>query len=88
MSEDWRERLHAEADTLRGLRDELRVQLHLGAAEVRDSWEELEAKWHQFEGKLGNLGKATSDAADGVESATELLLDELKRGYARIRDSL
>lgn len=88
MSEDWRDRMHTEADALRTLRDELRVQLHLAASEARDSWEELERKWHHFEARLGKLGRVSSEAADDVESATTLLLDELKHGYARIRDSL
>ena len=85
MSESWQDRIHSEADMLRTTRDELRVQLHLGAAEARDTWDALEDSWHQLEARLSSLGHATSEAAEDLETATKLLLGEIKHGYERIR---
>ncbi len=78
--------LHREFESLRTTRDELRVQLHLGAAEVRDRWEELERAWQHLESHVKRLAETASEATDDVEQAASLLVDEIKHGYQRIKD--
>ena len=85
---NWRDVLDEDLDVLRRTRDELRVQVHLGATEAREAWAELEQTWHQVQSRVRRLGEATHDAADGVEDATALLLDELRNGYERIKGAL
>jgi BMFP domain-containing protein YqiC len=75
-------------DRLKQQRDELNVQMHLAAAEVRDEWAELEKKWSHFESRARHLGSATADAAQDVGSATKALGEELVAAYNRIRKSL
>ena len=88
MAKDWKERLDDEIETLKQARDELRVQVHLGAAEAREVWEKVERSWGHLEGKLKRLGEATQESADEVEEAAKLLVDEIKTGYKNVRDSL
>ena len=88
MAKDLADRIHDELDILRQTRDELRVQLHLGAAEVRDTWEKLEKGWHQLEGRATRVGDAAQETTEDLEEATRHLLDELKEGYERIRKAL
>ena len=73
------------AAKLETLRDELRVKLHLGAADMHDEWDELDEKWARFKDRFG---EAADDTAEDVGQALELLADELKRGYQRLKDSM
>lgn len=76
------------ADDLKQIRDELRVQIHLAAADVRDEWEQLEKKWDGFRGRVDAIGRVAEDAAGDVGEALEQLGGELKKGYERIRNIL
>ncbi len=80
-SEQWLQKLETE-------RDEIRVRMHLAAAEVKDEWEELEKRWEHFQAKSREVGAAASESAAEVGSALDLLADELKAGYRRIRKHL
>jgi len=82
------ENLNELIDELRQTRDELRVQMHLAAAEVRDEWEVLEKKWGQFRSRAERVGEATGEAAEDVGEALELVGEELRKGYQRIRSIL
>jgi hypothetical protein len=88
MAKDWKERLDSEIETLQQARDELRVQIHLGAAEVREVWEKAEKSWGHLEGRIKRLGEATQESAEEVEEAAKMLLEEIKDGYKHVRDSL
>jgi len=73
------------AERIAQLRDELDVQLNLGAAEVRDEWDQLEAKLNPFKSKVEQVADAAEDAAQGVLEAAALAGEELVQGYERIR---
>ena len=88
MEKDWTEWVDEEVDRLRQTRDELRVQVHLGAAEAKDAWEHLEDVWHRLQDRAHRVGDATQDAAEDVQNATRLLVDELKHGYEKIKGAL
>lgn len=75
-------------EKLKTQRDELRVQIHLGAAEARQQWDELEKKWSDFETKARQVGGATAEAGKDVLGAAGELGAELKAGYEKIRKSL
>ncbi len=83
-----RERLEEEMQTLRTLRDELRVKAELGRLEARDRWEELERHWNELEGKLKVAGEAAREDAGEVGEAARLLLEELRKGYQHLKDRL
>jgi uncharacterized protein YjbJ (UPF0337 family) len=85
---DWKQKIHEEVDMLRQARDELRVQTHLGAADAKDAWARVEQKWEHLESRVKRLGEATHDAADEIEQATRLLIEEIREGYRKMRDAL
>ncbi len=68
---------------LKTMRDEIQVKIHLASQELQQDFEDLEDKWEQARAKAG-----LDRTAQGVGSALELLGDELKRGYDRIRKAL
>jgi hypothetical protein len=84
MSE-WVDRLNEEMDSLRTARDEMRVRLHLGKAEVREQWEKLEKQWQHAEARLKVLRDQAGESAHDVGDAARLLVDELKEGVEQLR---
>jgi len=75
-------------DSLKQLRDELRLKIHLGSKEAQDQYDALEQKWDQMMKDSQPVKDAVSDTARGVGVAAELAADELKSGYEKIRDLL
>ena len=80
--------VQSEIETLRAARDELRVQVHLGAVEAREAWEKAEAKWSHLEGRLKVLGEATHESLEDIGEAAKMLAEEIRRGYQHVRSLL
>ena len=66
-----------DARGLAGIRDELRVQRHLGRLEATQGLERLEERWHKFK----ELGARTSDDA---QEGIRVVLRQIREGYAEI----
>jgi predicted nucleic acid-binding Zn-ribbon protein len=82
---EFRKQLEQELDHLRGARDELRVRLHLGGAELRDQWEDLERGWQHFEGRLKVLRNESDEVVSEIGETLHILADQLRTGYKRIK---
>ena len=80
--------LNEDYNTLRTLRDELNVQMHLAASEAKDFFEEIEHKWNHAEAKLRLLGEESRESAENVGSALEITLDEIRQGYVKLKERL
>ena len=85
VREAVREDLRHLVDELRTQRDELAVRIHLGRQDARDEWEKLEKKLEHLRARAEVVGKEAGDAAGDVGAAARQLVDELKKGYARVR---
>lgn len=85
---NWRERIHEEVDELRGLRDDLKLQVHLGQMEAQARFEKAEKDWEHLEAKLKVLAGASRESAEEVSEAAGLLVDEIRAGYRHVRDLL
>ena len=72
-------------DDLRTQRDELVVKLHLARADARDEWQALEKRWEHLKAKMEVVGHEAGEVAEDVGEAARGVLDELKKGYARLR---
>jgi CBS domain-containing membrane protein len=77
-----------ELDDLRRIRDELRVQAHLGRAEVRGRWEELERSMNELDSKAKRASRAAEPALRQLEQDVRKLATDLRDGYRRIRDAI
>jgi hypothetical protein len=75
-------------DNLKQQRDELKVKMHLAAADAKDEWEVLEKKWGHFEGKAKQVGGEAKEASKDIWDATKALGAEIREGYDRIRNKL
>ena len=65
------------------LRDEVRLKMNLASMEARDEWEKLEERWAQFRRKAD-----LDETVDGIGDSAGDLVDELRKGYERIRKAL
>jgi len=84
-TKDLKATLQQELERLTKIRDDVRVQLSLAKAEVADEWDRLEGSWDRIQDELKRVGEHTKEPAQKLGSAASQLLDELKRGYERIR---
>jgi uncharacterized protein YjbJ (UPF0337 family) len=75
-------------ENLKTQRDELKVRMHLAAADAKDEWDKLEGKWNHFEAKAKQVGDQASDVSKDVWAAAKDLGAEIKEGYERIRKTL
>ena len=69
--------LQKSAAALRALRDELRVQIHLGRLEAKDEWRRLEPR----------LESVLEQAAKDVSEASRTAVKELTDAARKLRES-
>jgi hypothetical protein len=72
--------LKAELTTLR---DEAKVKAHLGSMEAQQEWQEAEAKWNRFVSEAG-----LHDSGQNIKSALQMLGEELRASYERLKKAL
>jgi archaellum component FlaC len=80
--------IEALIEGLKQQRDAIKVQLHLGKAEAKQEWEEMENKLERLRAKVKAVGDESQQASQDVFEAAKLLAEEIKRGYDRIRKQL
>lgn len=70
-------------EDLARLRDEAKVQAHLGSMEARREWEELEVKWDHFVSQA-----ELHESGENIKSAIEALGHELRYAYERLAKAI
>jgi hypothetical protein len=83
-----KESLQRELDLLAQARDEIKVQMHLAKAEAKTEWAKLENTWQRVQEQLQHTRSGTEQPLKDIGSAAKNLVDELKSGYARVREQL
>lgn len=81
-------RLTEDIEGLKKLRDELRVQLHLGKAEARERFEKLEKSWQHLEARLKVIREESGEELGQIREAAGLLVGEIRDGYKHLRSLL
>jgi hypothetical protein len=84
----WHERIDEELASLETVRDELRLQIHLGGAEAREAWEKTEKDFRHLEGRLKVLRAASRESVGEIAAATRLLMREIHASYERVHELL
>lgn len=75
--------LHDLNRDLKKLRGELELRMHLASMEAKQEWKELETKWQSFSSKA-----RLAESAESMGDALELLGEEIKKGYKRLKVAL
>jgi CBS domain-containing protein len=79
--------IQAELNDLRRTRDELRVQAHLGKAEMRERWKALEQAFATLEQRARHTARAAEQPLQQIQDDLRKLARDLREGYQRIRDA-
>lgn len=82
------EQITKALEHLKQQRDELHVQLHLAKADAKDEWARLESRWDEIKPKLEAAREEVGKTTESVGAALGLAIDELKKGYERLRSRL
>ena len=82
---DVREEIDRLVGRVEQQRDELRLKMQLAKADARDEWNKLERQWEEVRPRVAQAGAVVSGTAKDVGSALKLALEELGRGYDRLR---
>jgi ribosome-associated translation inhibitor RaiA len=85
---DAKEQMTKAVEYLKQQRDELQVQLHLAKADAKDEWARLEKQWDEIHPKLEAAREEAGKTAESVSAALGLAIDELKKGYERLKNRL
>ncbi|MEP0347849.1 hypothetical protein [Rhodopirellula bahusiensis] len=75
-------------DDLKEERDELALQVHLGKQEAKSELKRLSKKLDELNERSEPLKNAVGESGEDVWVALQLLGDEIKEGYQRIRQSI
>ena len=75
-------------DRLKQQRDELALKIHLGSMEAKDEWNRLNEKLAKLSAEYEPLRHAVGESAGNVFKSLELVADEIKDGFHRIRKAL
>ena len=82
---DAQERLTSVLQQLEAERDELKVKLGLAKLEARDEWNALEGKMDSLRGRMKVIGGEAKEASGDIAAAVDVLADEIKDGFSKIR---
>lgn len=85
---DIKEQMTKALEHLKQQRDELQVQLHLAKADAKDEWSRLEAQWDEIKPKLEAAREEVGKTAESVGTALNMAIEELKKGYERLRSRI
>ena len=83
-----KDRIQETISSLKQQRDELALQIHLGAVEVKQEYAHTLEKLDQLTEEFEPLKKAAAESADNILSSLELTSEEISNSFTRIRQSL
>jgi hypothetical protein len=77
-----------DVTSVRQMRDELQLKVHLLQADLRDQFERLEHEFATIEREIRPVGDAVAESAKELDASTRELLKTLRAGYDRVRDAV
>lgn len=84
--------LHEEltklSESLKQQRDEIRLQLHLATADLKDDWDESEREWGHFKDKFTEILDESKETTAELLEKTRIVGEELKIAYKNIQKRL
>jgi predicted nucleic acid-binding Zn-ribbon protein len=87
-AKDVKAGLQRELEMLAKARDEMRLQIKLAKAEALDEWKRLESTWLGIEAEIKRVGEQSREPVKDMAAAARSLMEELRRGYDRIKAQL
>jgi uncharacterized protein (DUF342 family) len=75
-------------DGLLQQRDEMLVQLDLARMDLRDEWEKAEAKLEELKGRIEAVATEAKGASEDIWAGVQILGEEVRNAYERIKKRL
>ncbi len=88
MSDEKKSEMEKLINTLKQHRDELALQIHLGEMEAKEEFDKAKDKLDQMTAQFDPLKHAVSESADNVFASLQLVGEEIKKSFERVRKSL
>lgn len=85
---DTKDKIEKIISTLKQQRDELGLQIHLGAAEAKEEFDEAIQKLNEMNRDFEPVKDAAEESAENVFESLKLVGDEVKASFNRIKKSL
>lgn len=85
---DTKHMIEDTINTLQQQRDELGLQIHLGAAEAKEEFAEAKQKLDKMSNDFEPVKEAAEESAENVLASLQLVGEELKSSFDRIKKSL
>ncbi|MGJ0515501.1 MAG: hypothetical protein ACR65O_07110 [Methylomicrobium sp.] len=85
---ELQEELTKLSETLKQQRDEIRLQIHLATADLKDEWEDSEREWDHFKGKFAEIIDESKETTAEFLEKTRIVGEELKIAYKTIQKRL
>lgn len=85
---EFHEDLTKLSETLKQQRDEIRLQIHLATADLKDDWEESEKEWGHFKDKFAEIIDESKETTAEFLEKTRIVGEELKLAYKNIHRRL
>lgn len=85
---ELQEELTKLSETLKQQRDEIRLQIHLATADLKDEWEESEREWDHFKDKFAEIIDESKETTAEFLEKTRIVGEELKIAYKTIQKRL
>ena len=75
--EEFREQIEGLLTELQTIRDEVRVRIHLGGMDLKDTWKEIEPRLEELERQGAEATQKLRDKAAELRDAVRALRDKL-----------
>ena len=82
---DTKDQIEELLARLKQERDELRVKLHLAREDLGDEWDKVESAIAKLESRAKHVGGGAAEASRDVGAAAQLLVEEIRNGFEKIR---
>lgn len=83
--EKGKERLQKLMQQLEQERDEIKMKFGLAKLEAREEWQQLEKKMDGLRGRMKVVGDEAKEASGDVGAAFDVVADEIKDGFERLK---
>ena len=85
---DTKSQIEETINALKQQRDELALQIHLGATEAKEEFEQTKEKLEKLSNDFAPVKDATEESAENVLASLKLVGEEVLTSFDRIKKSL
>lgn len=87
-SDDFREKTESARESIKGLLEEMRLQMHLASMEAKDAWQDLEPQLKHMESRLDEVSLQLKQTTGEAEVQAHLAAREAKDRWEALQESV